>query len=108
MGYRSEVAFVVPDSAPRFEDIENRGWLTVISESDGFRLYHATWVKWYSDFPVVKAVLEYFANLDTEEGGNENYLFIRLGEDNSDVEEEGGLWDNPFDLGWARKIEFNK
>ena len=102
MGYRSEVAFVVPDSAPRFEEMEN--CFEDIIEKDGYRLYHSTWLKWYEDYPIVHAVQEYLFSLD--EDGGEDYLFIRLGEDNADVEEEGGLWDNPFDLGWARKIEF--
>jgi hypothetical protein len=103
MGYRSEVAFVVPESAPRFEEVDN--CFEDIIERDGYRLYHSTWLKWYEDFPIVISVSDYLTSLDQEDK-TDDYLFIRLGEDNGDVEEEGDLWDNPFDLGWTRKIEF--
>jgi hypothetical protein len=99
MGYRSEVAFIVPESAPKFEDVEN--CFETIKESDGYRLYHGTWLKWYEDYPAPQAVASYLADLEPEE-----YLFIRLGEDSNDIEEEGEFWDNPFGLGWVRQIEF--
>jgi len=105
MGYRSEVAFIVPENAPHFEEIDN--CFDTVVEKDGLRLYHATWLKWYEDFPVVQAVTSYLSKLD-DTIEEERYLFIRLGEDTSDAEEEGNLWDNPFNLGWTRKIEFSE
>jgi hypothetical protein len=104
MGYRSEVAFVVPESAPRFEEVEN--CFEDVIERDGCRLYYATWIKWYEDYPIVQAVTDYLVSLE-DDGKSEDYLFIRLGEDYNDIEEEGEFWDNPFDLGWARKININ-
>jgi len=105
MGYRSEVAFIVPDTAPKFEEIDD--CFDSIIEKDGYRLYHATWLKWYEDFPIVQAVNEYLATLDENET-EKRYLFIRIGEDAADVDEEGNFWDNPFDMGWVRKIEFSE
>jgi hypothetical protein len=102
MGYRSEVAFIVPEKAPRFEEIEN--CFATIKEKDGLRLYHSSWLKWYEDFEIVQAVESYLDELDENE---DRFLFIRLGEDGNDIEERGNLWDNPFGLGWCRKIEFD-
>jgi hypothetical protein len=104
MGYRSEVAFIVPDSAPRFEEIED--CFDHITEKEGYRLYYADWLKWYEDAEVVMAVTNYLTDLHTEDK-TEEFLFIRLGEDVSDIEEDGQFWDNPFELGWSRKIRYS-
>ena len=104
MGYRSEVAFVVPDSAPRFENREDNCFETV-REEDGCRLYHTSWMKWYendSDYPIVQAVMDYLSELD-----DEDFLFIRIGDDVGDIEEVGYFFDNPFNLGYTRRICFD-
>jgi hypothetical protein len=99
MGYRSEVAFVVPASAPRFEEIED--CFDKIEERDGYRLYHAAWVKWYDDVPVVQAVNTYLNGL------TDQHRFIRIGEDYDDVETWGHLQGDPFDLRWVREVVFD-
>lgn len=102
MGYRSEVAFVVPDGAPRFEEVDNV--FDEIKEQNGYRLYHGDWLKWYEDYPIVQAVDAYFSKMMDED--RDDYLFIRIGESSDDVDEDGCFWDNPFGLSWTRKITF--
>ncbi len=95
MGYHSNVAFVVPEDAPRFEKIENA--FDVVASADGYRLYHAKWVKWYSGCQVVDAVNEYMDKLD-EADCEGNYRFIECGDTITHIIERGELYDNPFGL----------
>lgn len=104
MGYRSDVAFVVPESAPRFEELDKD--VFDVHEKGGYRLYHVEQIKWYPDDEVVKAVTAYMYKLDNLCDDDQRYLFIRLGEDTDDNEVRGYLYDNPFDLRHIRRIEF--
>ena len=105
MGYRSQVGFVVPDTAPKFEEIEDACFDDVY-ERDGYRLYAAEWVKWYEDFEIVQAVEKYLDKLD-EEDRYEDYVFVRIGEELADVDERGSMWKNPFEFGWSRQIVYH-
>lgn len=95
MSYRSDVAFVVPASAPRFEEIEN--CFLFVVERDGYRLYHADSIKWDEEKPVVKAIKEYLDNI-------EEYNMIRLGESDEDTDMSFYLDEDPFDIGWNKDI----
>ena len=56
-------------------------------------------VKWYSDFEGVAFVENFMADLD-----DEDYYFIRIGEDYDDIEVIGGFWDNPLGIQVMREI----
>ncbi len=42
-----------------------------------------------------------------EELDDEDFLFIRIGEDFEDLEIQGRYWDNPFNLDVVRTVEFS-
>ena len=110
MGYRSEVAYVI-----RFKNAEQRQAfinlqrakadshineaLDELVEVEDWGLgYHAEYVKWYSDYPDVKAhetlmkdSIDLFGddNPDTQAYHDQaGYRFIRLGEESDDNEDE--------------------
>lgn len=56
-------------------------------------------VKWYDDFKEVSFLEELMQELNEQD-----YLFIRTGEDYDDTEVQGYFWDNPFDLKLSRAI----
>ncbi len=91
MGYRSEVAL-----ATRKQDFkilknlakENQIVLDFIDEADikaddDIVILHWDWVKWYSDYPEIKAIDKF---LDELREKNAPYKFIRIGESVEDVE----------------------
>jgi len=107
MGYRSEVAFVISFEtkeeldnylAPRLldENIKNdRDNFSRISWDDASVLYHVENIKWYDTYPEVQALTKLYK--DTIEAGG-SYRFIRVGEEDKDIEEEYGESDKtePF------------
>ena len=97
MGYRSTVAFVISFKdketldnylAPRLLD-ENlkqyRDSFERISWDDASALYYTEDVKWYDSYPEVQALTKLYK--DTIEAGGA-YRFIRVGEEDKDIEEE--------------------
>ena len=98
MGYRSDVAiglkkeFVKDFEVIIKEDIE-RNWVQV-EEHAGFNLYLWEDVKWYTGcFPVVNAVMDSLHDLD-----DEDYGYVRIGEEFSDIEVEGFYWEFSIDI----------
>lgn len=109
MGYRSEVAYVL-----RFKDKEMRDAFinlqrakadkhinTALDEmvevEDNMIGYHADHVKWYDDYPEVKAhqtlmkdTIAIFADEETipDYDDQAGYKFVRLGEEQDDNEDE--------------------
>jgi hypothetical protein len=106
MGYRSQVALVVDQEG---FDVMNEATRSALDEwfnkysCEGYRLYIADDIKWYTGFGFdeVDAIENFMNNTDSE-----HYRFIRLGEDNDDNEDRGGLYDDPFGLGISRSIEY--
>lgn len=107
MGYCSQVALCVrtvhkaammadPNVVTCLSDADE-----TLEDEDGM-LYHWDSVKWYNGSVDVDALMGFLHNIDD----SDDFLFIRLGEDDSDTDIEGGWWDNPFDMGYARRIEF--
>lgn len=91
MGYRSEVAL-----ATRKQDFkilknlakENQIVLDFIDEADikaddDIVILHWDWVKWYSDYPEIKAIDKFLDKLREKDAP---YKFIRIGESAEDVE----------------------
>ena len=97
MGYRSTVAFVISFKdketldnylAPRLldENIKNdRDNFSRITWDDSSVLYHVEDIKWYDTYPEVQALTKLYK--DTIEAGGA-YRFIRVGEEDKDIEEE--------------------
>jgi hypothetical protein len=95
MGYRSTVAFII--SFEDKEKLENYLAPRLLDEhikdnrDDFYRvddtsvMYHAEDIKWYDDYEGVKALTKLYK--DTIEAGGA-YRFIRVGEDDKDIEEE--------------------
>ena len=97
MGYRSTVAFVISFKdketldnylAPRLldENLKNdRENFSRIAWDDASVMYYAEDIKWYDDYEDVKALTKLYK--DTIEAGGA-YRFIRVGEEDKDIEEE--------------------
>ena len=99
MGYRSEVRIAVDKGIFNKKGLHLKEGLKdcdaiTLVESGPKPFYLFTWehVKWYDSYPEVSEVMEFLSELEEE-----NYGFIRVGEEPSDVEEKGSPYD--FDLG---------
>lgn len=126
MGYRSEVCVSIYGESPQAmrelkammdaAGVDLSGWADDdwgIDEQRFFFLVDD--VKWYESFPEVQAVMKIW-NLamelseEMEEGGTKfSGIFLRIGEDNTDIEEEsfGNPWD--YDPPYvARSIVFGE
>ena len=80
-----------------FKDADHRK-----DESDGATIYYWSSLKWYPEYPDVSFIENFLAALKDDE-----YLFIRLGESDDDIETKGLFWDNPFQMSLARSIVFD-
>lgn len=62
-------------------------------------------IKWYEDdpehFPEVNFLCEFMNEIDEHD-----YLFIRIGEEDTDIERRGLYFDNQFNMHLQRRIEF--
>ena len=68
----------------------------------GAAAWHRESLKWYSDYEDVAFFENLLRDLEAED-----YLFIRLGDSDDDVEIRGGFWDNPFGMCLMRGIGFD-
>lgn len=109
MGYRSDIAFVVKRSA--FADMWRQDadamtkvtdYASTILKKDDSVLVLWNSVKWYDSYDEIGNFERLVSNLD-----NEDYYFLRLGENNDDTEELGGYWDNPFDTSISRSLNYS-
>lgn len=100
MGYRSEVAikceekaFEVLKDAYKKVDFEPD---KIYKDDDCFILYW-DWVKWYGIYEEVQAIEKALNELDKleakEESGEYGYKFLRLGENDDDIESRENNWD---------------
>lgn len=115
MGYRSQVAFAIrgkkEDVIPVLMTLRLEGSTAIkealnelsASERDGILTLAGQWdsVKWYPDYGDVKALTAIFEKFKDEENEDGRRLFegafVRVGEDDSDVETD--YWgDDPYDL----------
>lgn len=108
MGYRSEVAFVLSNKASNLL-IEKLDTLSKEEKKDvqsllehfdehhvhesGAELYYWTWIKWYPEYIAVSVIEDFLRSLEEED-----FYFIRLGEELGDIEQFGYFYDNPFEL----------
>lgn len=69
---------------------------------DGSVFYHFPEIKWYEGaYPEIQIIMSSLFQLDEDE-----YLYIRLGENIDDIEERGYFYDNPFSFGIQRYLNF--
>lgn len=118
MGYYSETAFVLTaeaaeavreaisnqilDTALKTEKFLQEAETHSIDGQSRAELFHWNAVKWYSEFEEIGCIERILRDLESSE-----YLFIRIGEDYSDIETKGTYWDNPFGVDIVRTVEFN-
>ena len=73
--------------------------------ASGAEVWYWEWIKWYDCYPAgyqdVCFIIEVLQELD-----DEDYRFIRIGEEDDDTEMSGRFWDNPFDMYLTRGINF--
>lgn len=118
MGYRSEIALCLSDKAVRElkkrlaalggteEEADIRSLFTGsdvhhTDQETGDSLWVWSWVKWYDEFPEVRFVRSLLADMDEED-----FLFVRVGEEYADLEHQGLMWDNAFDVNILREIGY--
>lgn len=117
MGYRSDIGLALTQSAvqrmhQKLNSLDkNSEAFSVITDfiiyadkhhedaDTGAEVYLWNYVKWYDDFKEVSFLEELMQELNEQD-----YLFIRTGEDYDDTEVQGYFWDNPFDLKLSRAI----
>lgn len=118
MGYYSETAFALTaeaaeavreaisnqilDTALKTETFLQEAETHSIDGQSRAELFHWNAVKWYSEFEEIECIERILGDLETSE-----YLFIRIGEDYSDIETKGSYWDNPFGLDIVRTVAFS-
>ena len=73
-----------------------------VEPGTGMAIFYWQGIKWYWSEPELKFVEAFLEDLEDEQ-----YLFIRLGEDGS-LDTRGGLYDNPFQPKVVSKIQFNR
>lgn len=117
MGYYSEVALVfTAKGAEIMRSLVNEQELgtalqtrNFLEEADAHSIdsksraefFHWDSVKWYFIFEEVTCITSVMEELD-----DEDFLFIRIGENFDDLETHGAYWGNPFNLDTVRTMEF--
>ena len=128
MGYRSVVALAVSkEMMPHFlghlSQCEDAAYKFVFMETDkkiedydgdGTTMFLWESIKWYDSYPEVRAITDfvsmntdylYSASKDFDDHSYaEHFRFVRMGEDNEDIEEEGWLCSG--DIGIRRELIF--
>jgi len=122
MGYRSEVALAISkDLMPRFltvfakcpeaQALVFKDHETMDQDYDGEKTFFVYWgsIKWYTSYPEIQAIEEFLADCELDdfedlENSYEHYRFVRLGEENDDIEEMGELC--ACDINFRRELVF--
>jgi len=105
MGYYSQVALCVskkveiPEATRTIMDSID---FNQKSTCNGSTLFIAQCLKWYDSSPEIRHLIKWMDSLDDEE-----YTFIRIGENWDDIERRGGYYDNPFMLGIVREFSYD-
>ncbi|MBD5626229.1 MAG: hypothetical protein HDQ90_01800 [Desulfovibrio sp.] len=76
-------------------------------EASGQEAWYWDYLKWYTDDPVYFPEVDFIEKL-LAELSNEDFRFIRIGEDCDDIEMRGSFWKNPFDMELGRYISFSE
>lgn len=89
MGYRSDVALTLrkKDALELIKQAKENNavrpfmCMAHVADQDEYVTFYWEWVKWYDDYEEIQFITALYRNLD-------EYSFKRIGEDNSDIEEE--------------------
>ena len=73
--------------------------------ASGAEVWYWEWIKWYGGHVLACPQISFIEDTISEMG-DENYYFIRIGEENDDTEVRGCFWDNPFEMYLTRGINF--
>lgn len=115
MGYYSDVALVLTDEGAKYlnklidsSNIKNDVVKLLkdadqILERDDCILYSWPSVKWYHVYPEV-AFIQNTLELNINQ---EDFYFVRVGENVGDIEELGLFYDNPFSLCPVNELSFS-
>ena len=115
MGYRSDAAVVLSKEGAAYlkSQISMNGMKCgaekLLAEADDHivdpttasELWYWEYIKWYNDYADVNFLERTVHSLPSED-----FMFIRVGEDNSDNEEIGNYFENPFNLNLCRHIDY--
>ena len=112
MGYRSEVVLAVNSDAyavlttvlargGEFFNLFKEATTEPNDHQEDSIVYSWESIKWYPSYPDVAAVETFMSRLE-EEGMEESFRFVRVGEDNDDTEQRG----NGFPIYIKSSIEF--
>ena len=69
----------------------------------GAEVWYWEWIKWYDCYPAGYQDVCFIMEV-LQESYDEDYRFIRIGEEYDDTEMSGGFWDNPFDFELTRSM----
>lgn len=74
-----------------------------VDDASGSEVWMWEWLTWYPECKEISVLEELMSELDEE-----NFYFIRIGEENDDTEIRGQFWDNPFQMELYRGINIDK
>jgi hypothetical protein len=108
MGYRSEVGLVVTSGLNKqliannhAKEVLDMADISNTDEESECYLYLWDSIKWCDEYDNIKA-LETIIHEEEEE-----HHFIRIGEENDDIEISGQFWTNPFSMSLRKEIVWN-
>ena len=106
MGYRSDITVALTKEVIMKQLIlPNEGYTNLVEytddifDKDTYAVYQINRIKWYESYPEINSINEFLDQLNDEE-----YGFIRLGEELDDTEKKGSPYD--FDMYINREVCF--
>lgn len=124
MGYRSEVGLALTkngveilqrrlaapeigaEARQRIEEFFQYADKHARDKENGHEAWYWDYLKWYTEdpenYPEVDFIEQLMAELE-----DEDFRFLRVGEDYDDTEVRGCFWENPFDMELLRGISFS-
>ena len=120
MGYRSDVALVLSRKGTeklnatlndsKISDNTRSSLSRLLDNADdkhedistGAKIWYWEWIKWYPEYSDISILEELMSELADEE-----FRFIRIGEEMTDIEENGSYYNNPFGLDLTIGIVYN-
>lgn len=125
MGYRSDVGLALTKNGvdtlhtrldsqevsdelrAKVEDLLNHADEHYVDKDSGAAIWYWEWIKWYGGNSLYYEDIKFIE--DTLKSLNDDdYRFIRIGEEYDDTEMFGDFWENPFDFDLSREIRFSE
>ena len=106
MGYRSDITIALTQEVLLTQLVlPNEGYTYLIEYTDdkfdkgNYVIYQINSIKWYESYPEIVSIVKFLDQLN-----DEDYGFIRLGEENDDIEYKGSPYD--FDMYVNKEVCF--